>query len=83
VLNTIVEAGDRGIWRKNLKTSTNLHAQTLTKCLRELEGRKLVKKVKGVKVRYPLCPRDSADSDRDSTPRASSTWAPTSSPRPS
>lgn len=54
VLNVIIEHKDLGIWKRTLKIKTNLHEQTVTKCLKELEGRKLIKGVKSVKVRSSL-----------------------------
>ena len=54
VLTTINDATDMGIWKRTLKTKTGLHDKTLVSCLKELEGRRLIKTVRGVKVRRPV-----------------------------
>lgn len=50
VFQCIKAADNRGIWTKDLKTRTNLHQTVITKVLRNLEARKIIKAVKSVKV---------------------------------
>lgn len=38
-----------GIWTKDLKLKTNLHQTVITKVIKSLEGKKIIKAVKGVK----------------------------------
>lgn len=46
-----------GIWTKHLKGKTELHQTIITRCLKALEGKQLIKSVKSVKVsRYPTFP---------------------------
>ncbi|KAI9314304.1 RNA polymerase Rpc34 [Dichotomocladium elegans] len=49
VYNTIRAAGNEGIWTKDLKKKTNLHAIVLTRTLKTLEQRQEIKAVKHVK----------------------------------
>ncbi|CEH16379.1 RNA polymerase III, subunit C34 [Ceraceosorus bombacis] len=46
----IKEGGDRGIWTKSLKARSNLHQTVMTRVLKNLEQRQLVKVVKDVKT---------------------------------
>lgn len=45
----IKAADNKGIWTKDLKLRTNLHQTVITKVLKTLEGRKVIKAVKSVK----------------------------------
>jgi DNA-directed RNA polymerase III subunit RPC6 len=50
----IQDAAREGIWSKTLKTKSNMHATTMTKCLKTLEQKRYVKVVQSVKVsRFP------------------------------
>lgn len=49
VFQCIKTADNKGIWTKDLKTRTNLHQAVITKVLRSLESKKLIKSVKSVK----------------------------------
>jgi len=48
VFQLIRQTGNKGIWTKDLKTQSNLQQPQINKCLKALEGRKLVKAVKSV-----------------------------------
>lgn len=49
VYDNIANAGNSGIWTKTLKMRTNIHQTNLTKCIKALEGKNLIKAVKSVK----------------------------------
>lgn len=49
IYNHIKEARNEGIWTKLIKARTNLHQTVMTRCLRLLEQKQLVKAVKSVK----------------------------------
>ena len=51
VFNQIESSGTTGIWTKTMKARTNLHQTVITKCLKNLESKRLVKPV--VSVRFP------------------------------
>ena len=45
----LIEASkDRGIWVRDLRIKSNLQQNQISKCLKILEGRKLVKAVKSI-----------------------------------
>lgn len=50
VYQCIKAADNKGIWTKDLKLRTSLHQTVITKVLKSLEGRKIIKAVKSVKV---------------------------------
>jgi DNA-directed RNA polymerase III subunit RPC6 len=39
-----------GIWTKHLKAKTELHQTVITRCLKSLESKQLIKAIKSVKV---------------------------------
>lgn len=43
-----------GIWTRSLKQKTNLHQNVISRAIKTLEQKKLIKSVKSVKVRYSL-----------------------------
>jgi len=49
VLSQIQAAGNEGIWTKQLKAKTELHQTVITRCLKSLESKQLIKAVKSVK----------------------------------
>lgn len=49
VYQCIKAADNKGIWTKDLKMRTNLHQTVITKVLKNLENRKIIKAVKSVK----------------------------------
>lgn len=49
IYNHIKDAKNEGIWTKLIKARTNLHQTVMTRCLRLLEQKQLVKAVKSVK----------------------------------
>lgn len=49
IFNHIKEARNEGLWTKLIKARTNLHQTVMTRCLRLLEQKQLVKSVKSVK----------------------------------
>lgn len=49
VYNHIKDARNEGIWTKMIKARTNLHQTVMTRCLKLLEQKQLVKAVKSVK----------------------------------
>ncbi|KAA1125411.1 34-kDa subunit of RNA polymerase III (C) [Puccinia graminis f. sp. tritici] len=49
VYDNISNAGNTGIWTKTLKMRTNIHQTNLTKCIKALENKNLIKAVKSVK----------------------------------
>ncbi|PVU91370.1 hypothetical protein BB561_004437 [Smittium simulii] len=49
VYKQIMASSDQGIWVRSIKTQTNLHQQVVTKYLKILEGKNLIKSVKSVK----------------------------------
>lgn len=49
IYNHIKEARNEGIWTKMIKARTNLHQTIMTRCLKTLEQKQLVKSVKSVK----------------------------------
>jgi DNA-directed RNA polymerase III subunit RPC6 len=54
VYQYIKASENKGIWIKDLKLKTNLHQNTLSKVLKNLESRKIIKAVKSVKVNARL-----------------------------
>ncbi|KAJ1456088.1 RNA polymerase Rpc34 [Pelagophyceae sp. CCMP2097] len=48
VLQVVERSGDQGVWLRDIKNSTSMQQQTLTKALKVLEARKLVKTVRSV-----------------------------------
>ena len=46
----IKAADNRGLWVKDLIRHTGLHRQVVTKCLKTMENRRVIKSVKSVKV---------------------------------
>lgn len=50
VYNQIKAAGNEGIWTKVLKHKTSLHQQVITRCLKTLEQKQMIKSIKHVKV---------------------------------
>lgn len=58
VLKIIEESGNKGIWARDIRTKSNLNQSTLTKVLKSLEGKKLIKSVSSVSVssiQFPSC----------------------------
>lgn len=51
ILNCIETAGREGIWRRTINQRTNLHQSVVTRSLKSLETKNIVKEVKNVK--YP------------------------------
>lgn len=49
VFTQVREAGNEGIWTKQLKTRTNLHQTVMNRCLKALDNKSLIKSVKSVK----------------------------------
>lgn len=49
VYQQIENSGTNGIWVKTIKQRTNIHQTAVTKCMKTLEGKKLVKPVKSIK----------------------------------
>lgn len=49
VFQSIKEADNNGIWTKDIKSKTGLHQAVLTKTLRALENKRLIKAIKSVK----------------------------------
>lgn len=50
VFQYVKASENRGIWIKDLKMKSNLHQNVLSKILKNLESKKIVKAVKSVKV---------------------------------
>ena len=50
VLRIIEDAGNKGIWNRDIRTKSNLNQTTLNKILKALEGKKLIKSVSSVSV---------------------------------
>lgn len=50
VLRIIEEAGNKGIWHRDIRTKSNLNQTALNKILKALEGKKLIKSVLSVSV---------------------------------
>lgn len=48
IYQVIEKAGNKGIWTRDIKTSTSVNQNTLTKTLKSLEGRHLIKTAKSV-----------------------------------
>lgn len=48
MLQEIERAGNKGVWTRDIKTHTNIPQQIVTKTLRLLETRRLVKSVKSI-----------------------------------
>ena len=48
IYQVIEKAGNKGIWTRDIKTATNVNQNTMTKTLKSLEGRHLVKTAKSV-----------------------------------
>jgi DNA-directed RNA polymerase III subunit RPC6 len=48
VYQVIERAGNKGIWTRDIKNATNIQQQTLTKTLKALESRQLIKAIKSV-----------------------------------
>ena len=54
VFKCVEMAGNKGIWTRDLKIRTNLHQTVITKSLKTLENKKLIKAVRPVKVYLPV-----------------------------
>jgi DNA-directed RNA polymerase III subunit RPC6 len=52
VLRLIEEAGNKGIWTKDIRKKSSLSEATLKKVLKALEGKRLIKSVSSVSVIY-------------------------------
>ena len=52
VLGLIEEAGNKGIWTKDIRIKSSLSQATLNKVLKALEGKKVIKFVSSVSVIY-------------------------------
>lgn len=50
VMRIIEEAGNKGIWNRDIRTKSSLNQTTLNKILKALEGKKLIKSVSSVSV---------------------------------
>lgn len=48
IYQVIEKAGNKGIWTRDIKTATSVNQNTLTKTLKSLEGRHLIKTAKSV-----------------------------------
>ena len=48
----IEEAGNKGIWMRDIRYKSNLMPTMLAKILKQLEGKKMIKAVKSVAVSY-------------------------------
>ena len=55
VLGLIEEAGNKGIWTKDIRIKSSLSQATLNKVLKALEGKKVIKFVSSVSVIYEKC----------------------------
>lgn len=53
VYNLIEEAGNKGIWIRDIRIRSNLANTQLTKVLKSLESKKVIKAVKCVNVSSP------------------------------
>lgn len=51
IYQLVQQAGNMGVWTKDLKLRSNLQQPAIAKCLKALEARKLVKAVKSVASR--------------------------------
>ena len=54
VFKIIEEAGNKGIWLKDIRYKSNLNSTTLTKIIKALEGKKLIKAITSVSVSLPF-----------------------------
>lgn len=50
VYDIIKEAGNKGIWIRDIRQKSNLQHHQINKVLKSLEGKKLIKSVKSVAV---------------------------------
>lgn len=62
VFDIIKEAGNMGIWIRDIRTQSNLLMTQLNKILKSLEGKKLIKAVKSVSVRQSFIYENSTNS---------------------
>lgn len=51
VLRIIEDAGNKGIWHRDIRTKSNLNQTALNKILKALEGKKHIKSVSSVSVK--------------------------------
>ena len=51
IYRQIEQSRTTGVWTKTIKNRTNLHQTVMTKCLKSLEGKRLIKAIRSVK--YP------------------------------
>lgn len=49
-MRIIEDAGNKGIWNRDIRTKSNLNQTALNKILKALEGKKLIKSVSSVSV---------------------------------
>lgn len=49
IFNCVKSTGNQGVWTKDIKIRTNLHQAIISKVLKSLEGKKLIKAVKSAK----------------------------------
>ena len=54
VFKIVEDAGNKGIWMKDIRYKSNLNATTLNKVIKALEGKKLIKAITSVSVRFLL-----------------------------
>lgn len=55
VMGIIEDAGNKGIWNRDIRTKSNLNQTALNKILKALEGKKLIKSVSSVSVWSKSC----------------------------
>ena len=50
IYEKLQHAGNSGIWKETLQKQLNIPQNAMTKALKSLEGKKIIKRVKSVKV---------------------------------
>jgi DNA-directed RNA polymerase III subunit RPC6 len=53
IYKKIQQAGSSGIWKESVQKQLNISNIVMQKCLKTLEGKKIIKRVKSVKVSAP------------------------------
>jgi len=54
IFKIVEDAGNKGIWIKDIRYKSNLNATTLNKIIKVLEGKKLIKAITSVSVSFSI-----------------------------
>jgi DNA-directed RNA polymerase III subunit RPC6 len=73
IYKLIAAAGNKGVWLRDIRQASNLPMTQVTKLLKVLEGKKIVKAIKSVSVSYDFVTRDRLKFDTETESSVPST----------